>query len=1052
MLKKNKILKTLISIAFCFAFFAASVFGLIEKKQVLAKAADQVSTPNIYEDEPTNWSHEDGVLSLNGVNWIGVLNLQMATEFALENSSINTIVGEEGTAIVLIEEITVNGAGKLILGTKDKAVDTLINFDDGDNVVFTGTCMVQVGGTGALVERETPLTADTLENVNYIEITTADYVETGSPEGGEPEGGDPEGSEPEGSEPSGDEPSITAIESIVTLNYNNLSNGKYDISTMFNPVNCGELTLAYYLVSDDGQTETSLASEEYEITAAGTYIFKVKALNGEDTSLAECTATLVIEKANVSVSLAFGKWEYGDDPTPQLTGAVPNDAVVTYEYFLDANHNNPVTENDGIPTEIGIYYAVVNVAATPTTNAATAEASFEIVRKTITIIWSANSYTYNGQVQVVTASYEVGGDSVELAVSIDKEFKDAQSYVATASFKNGETNYNLPDNPTNSYTINKRAITVQISNKTSVYQEQLRGLTAGVISGSIMEGDNPYTLSTTANKDVMGAYDIVGTPTDENYSVSFIKGKYIVKNKITSLSIDNWTYGETPKTPEVTAYYGADQVVYTYTSTGGYNSNIAPTEPGTYFVKAEINLPEEYYYDYKTTNFTIHHLVVDIPQGDQTTYTYDGQYKIYNIVGQNEYYTVNGAIQSEAGTYQVKVTLKDTSHYKWYGTTVSTLEYTFVINKLKVEKPAKDTRVFKHSGFNLIYNISESSYYNVSGNIQSETGTHDVIIELKDKKNTCWADGSVKDLHYEFVIRGSNITSSNTTNPDGESLSNNPVTIISSDGNGIDPNVSLNVKVSDNKNKNQIENTKIKLKEYLEKYDAIHTIYDVKLLNGQTEVQPDGTITMKMMVPEELKDMNFKLYHIHTDNLGNVSVEEVACSASSQGFVTIQVDKLSDFVFVYKQSSLKGLIITFACVCAGLAVLLALQLWIFFKNKAKKAASTSLALAPAMFVGGEVAWSVVFGILSVVLLAGNIVILILLLRRRKNKLEKSQTDVDTIELSDNSEQQKGRDEVKPKAETKEKKETRRKEKGKRKKERKAKNDEIKSKRRNVLSL
>ena len=988
---------------FCLAFFAASFLGISGKKTTYAVSVSQEDTPNIYAVySGTNWSSEEGLLTLSGVNWYGTLTFEMETEIALENSSTNTIVGDQGTALVLTGDVTISGAGKLILGTNDTAVEQLIDFENGENVNFVGTCLAYVGDSEEPIELLSPLTQETTAGVNYIEITTESYVESSEPEGGEPEGGDPVGGEPEGGEPEGgdpgvENPSIEPIAETVKVGYDELVNGKYVVSTMFNFSNCDDLTKAYYLVSEDGQTETPFPADtdEYEISTTGTYKFKVKVLNDGGTSLAECTATLVVEKFDIDVSLAFGKWEYGENPTPQLTGEIPEGASVTYRYYLDAGHTEEVATNGGIPTEIGIYYAVVTIGETSTTNASTAEASFEIVAKTISINWSADNYTYNGQVQTVAASYVAGGQTIDLKVTIDKEFKNAQSYTATASFKNGETNYVLPDNPTNTYTINKRSVTIQIDNKKSTYLEDLRTLTARPVIGSLVSGEVPYTLSSLARKDVMGEYDIIGETTDENYNISFNKGKYSVVNKITSLSLGDWTYGETPKTPEVTAYYGEDQVIYTYTSTNGYNSTTAPTDPGKYIVKAEISLPEEYYNDYKTASFTIHHLVVEDPVGDKTTYTYDGQYKIYNLVGQDEYYTITGAVQSEAGTHKVIVTLNDSVHYKWRSTNEATLEYAFVINKLKIEKPAKDTRVFKYSGFNLTYSIAENSAYSVTGNVQSEMGTHIVTIELSDKKNTCWVDGSSRDLQYEFVIRGSNINDPITTNPDGEVLSNNPVTIISSDGNGIDPDVELNVVVGDVKDENQLNQIRDQLKEHIEKYDAIHTIYDVTLQKDNVEIQPNGAITLKIAVPEELRSHNFKLYHIHVDESGNVSVEDIACSVSNQGFVTIQVDKLSEFVFVYKQNSLKALIITFVCLVIVLAAALALQIWMYLKNNkkgGKKLSSTSLALAPAMFVGGEIVWSIILGVLVLGLLAGNVVMLLLLIKLKKGSKKPAETD------------------------------------------------------------
>ncbi len=1036
MLKKKNFFKLIVSFVFCCAFFATSLMGATSRNFAQANEIPQESTPPIYEETGDNWACSENILSLNGVNWLGVLELTSPTEMRLENSSTNTIAGEDnGTALVLNGDVTITGAGIIEFGVKDVAAsDLIINFENGGSIIFSGECKVQIDCNEELTPLTSPLTEDSLEDVNYIKITTSDYSESESPDVSGPEtGGSSEGGIPEGGDPSGgtngDTPLISAIENNPTINYALIVNGKYNVSNLFNFINCDELTKTYYLVSEDGQNETSLTDDELEITAAGTFKIKVKASDAGGASVAECMTTLVVEKESLSLSLAFEKWEYGEQPTPVISGNVPLGANVSYKYYTDAEHLNEVTTNDGVPTEIGIYYAVASIESTPTTNEVTLEASFEIVKKTIAITWSADDYTYNGSVQVVTASYETGGRTVELQVTIDKEFKNAQTYTATASFKNGEINYILPDNPTNSYTINKRAVTIQINNKRSTYLENLSSLTATVRSGSIVSGETPYELSSLARNDVMGEYDIIGQTTNENYDIYFINGKYTVENKITSLSIADWQYGEEPNIPEAVAFYGQDQIVYTYTSVdSSYNSTIAPTEPGRYYVNAEINLPEKYYCASKSVAFTISRLVLEEPIGDTTTYTYDGQYKIYNLDGQNEYYTVTGAIQSQAGTHKVKVTLSNANHYKWQSTDNDTIEYTFVINKMKVEKPAKDTRKFKYTGFNLTYSVAESNNYNVIGNIQSELGTHIVTIELADKNNTCWSDGSTKDLKFEFVIRGSVIDNPHTTTADGNIIDTKPVTIIASDGNGIDPEFTLNVLVAGSNDKKIVQQVKDKLSNEIGRYDAIHTVYDVTLQKSNVEVQPDGTITLKIFVPEELRNVNFKLYHVHTDSLGNASAEEIACSVSNQGFVVIQVDKLSDFVFVYKQNSLQTLIIIFAITSFVFSALLGVQLFLFFKNRknsGKKASNISLALMPAMFVSGEVVWSIVLGISSVLLLAANILLFVLLLKKgiikkinpfSKNKVETNSLNrVDEIKEVEKNNEGTEKDEV-PKSE------------------------------------
>ncbi|MDE7087374.1 MAG: hypothetical protein K2O67_04195, partial [Clostridia bacterium] len=82
------------------------------------------------------------------------------------------------------------------------------------------------------------------------------------------------------------------------------------------------------------------------------------------------------------------------------------------------------------------------------------------------------------------------------------------------------------------FTIAKREITVTINAASSVAGEELEALTATVTSGSVLNGDTPYTLTTNADKAAMGTYAITGTCTNDNYNITFEDGVYIVSKKL----------------------------------------------------------------------------------------------------------------------------------------------------------------------------------------------------------------------------------------------------------------------------------------------------------------------------------------------------------------------------------------------------------------------------------------------------------------------------------------------------------------------------------------
>ena len=542
---------------------------------------------------------------------------------------------------------------------------------------------------------------------------------------------------------------------------------------------------------------------------------------------------------------------------------------------------------------------------------------------------------------------------------------------------------------------------VKINNQTSYYQSPVKQLTADYQGENVpVNGEKPYTLrcEVTEGSD-MGAYEITGNATNANYDITFIDAVYYVRNRILTLDIEGWVYGN-PNNPSATAYYGQDKIIYYYYSyTTGEKTTTKPSEPGRYRLEAQILDDEEYYctYSEQRVTFTISKINVKEPQLDETRYVYDGSAKTYTIETQATY-KVENATQTQAGTYKVKITLLDPAHYSWEGSQGPTLEYLFVINKKSIEKPDRDSRVFKYTGNNLQYNVSESINYLIEGNIQSEVGVHIVKITLSDTRNTCWSDGSSSALNYDFVINQAEITTPKTTNTKGEIISTNPVIVVDGGENGIDPNATLNVIEINQGDKAQINTALKTLKAELKKYDSIFRIYDVSLKKGGVVLQPDGTITLKIAVPEKLLNTEFKVYHIHTEESGKKTVELIEVAGANElGYITIQVDKLSDFVFVYEKESLVPLIVTFVCLFVALASLLAFEIYWFLKQTGKlksKTNKTMLAVAPALFVGAELAWSIILGILLVAVVAGNITFLVLIIKDKKAK-QKHETKVES---------------------------------------------------------
>ena len=196
------------------------------------------------------------------------------------------------------------------------------------------------------------------------------------------------------------------------------------------------------------------------------------------------------------------------------------------------------------------------------------------------------------------------------------------------------------------------------------------------------------------------------------------------------------------------------------------------------------------------------------------------------------------------------------------------------------------------------------------------------------------------------------------------------------------PEDELSVKIITAKDSDAINEVKKQLQSQLNKYGKIFKVADIKLIRSGTSVQPDNVITLKILVPKELINTEFELYHIHDENGVETITKIDYTDVDEEGYITIQTETLSSFVFVYDQTSLVVPIVIFAILSAVLAVLLVLQLK-KFKNRKKN--SVLVSAVPVFYVFGELLSTIVLGIVFGLLVIANIVFLILNLKQKKQK-------------------------------------------------------------------
>lgn len=351
----------------------------------------------------------------------------------------------------------------------------------------------------------------------------------------------------------------------------------------------GEVVGEDYLLSmfvvdgtvDEGSlAELTLTVTEGEVLNAGTYHLSVsldpdygKMYAISSTSVT--TAVYTVRKVDVEIT----KTEYSGQ-------SFNNEEFTDYASLFNAPKGI-----DGSPLELtysvtkdGEAATIFNVGTYTVTatladngingnyNAAPFERTYDVEAWEVEIVWSANEYTYTGDVQAVSAKYtDWDSNEIQLAVSFGEgvEFKNAGEYTATASFAEGDNalgNYALPENATNAYKINKADSVINTDGvvKTYTYTGELQTVTGATLNHSeaqLAYSNNTFTTVAEGN----GMQVVISVADTANYngaSTSFT----ITVNKATPAVTANVTIPDgglftSSEMPAISADFGENTVV-----------------------------------------------------------------------------------------------------------------------------------------------------------------------------------------------------------------------------------------------------------------------------------------------------------------------------------------------------------------------------------------------------------------------------------------------------------------------------------------------------------
>lgn len=456
----------------------------------------------------------------------------------------------------------------------------------------------------------------------------------------------------------------------------------------------GAVTYTYWLDGEEDEYDTPPE-------APGDYHVKAEIAETDEYEEAFAVADYTVSKGEITPSVSIEDWSYGQSPKePVITGNTGH-GTETVQYKEkgqeDTSYSEDVPENAGDYTIRAIigetdYY---NEAVTDPVNFTIGRASFAP-----TVAFVDFNYGETPADPVITGN--TGGGAVSYAYRLQSATEEeyvsglpgsttpAGEYILKATI---EETVNYPSaEATTEFTIAKATLGAHVSISNWTYGETANtpSVDKNPESATVKYEYKLKTAAASAYSETVptdaGEYVVRATiPESTNYNEDVSTADFsIAKASISpSLSMDDWTYGETASTPVVTGNTGNGAVTYAYrlqsATEEGYTTGLpdSTTESGDYILKASVAETDNYLDSVITDEFSI--LPAELsPSIEIAGWTYGDAPNTPTVYGNIEggtetiQYKAKDAEDSEystdvpenAGTYQVRVLIAATANYK----------------------------------------------------------------------------------------------------------------------------------------------------------------------------------------------------------------------------------------------------------------------------------------------------------------------------------------------------------------------------------------------------
>ena len=420
---------------------------------------------------------------------------------------------------------------------------------------------------------------------------------------------------------------------------------------------------------------------------------------GQQTSVKASIKILPVELHWAETSLVYNGKEQG--PTASVGNIKSNDENVTDDVIVVV---------EGQEENAGVYTAnAVRLEGDDASNYLMPQATtraFNIAKADATIDIHIDNWTYGdaaGTPNVTTVPSGLAA-AVEYKLQSEKNSeyrewgngpKKAGIYNIRASVS-GNDNYNVTS-VVDTFIIEKRIAELQWTDTSFTYDGDNHMPTATVAN---IAGDDTCNVTVTGAATAPGNHtataikftgaDAANYEMPDDHSIAFTIKKADHADADVALTIEGWTYGDTPNTPEISGNAEGANVTYEYKAADAEDSeytNKVPTDAGDYVVKATIAATAGYNEKNVTETFTISKRAAVLKWGN-TSFKWNGEEQvpsceIKNLVSGDECEVIVEGAQEEAGTYTATAasfTGADAANYSM--PTTNTIAFTISKNAL----------------------------------------------------------------------------------------------------------------------------------------------------------------------------------------------------------------------------------------------------------------------------------------------------------------------------------------------------------------------------------